>query len=145
VQSFKLKFEYKFFWCFWGSPRHFVKQFWHSLSFGSQKRRDLNKPISKYLYTTKVLSFYNVSRVGKNWWFFDHPLSSSSFLIIMCHKLSDSTILTFSFNKWILFFLLEGRYHIFECFKSNDSDSNRSQMKNIFLSEMCSLVSLIHQ
>jgi len=31
-----------------------------------QKGRDLNKPTSRKFYTTKTLSFYNVSRVRKN-------------------------------------------------------------------------------
>ncbi len=39
-----------------------------------RKWRDLNKRISEKLSTFNKLSFYNVSKVRKNFWFFDHPV-----------------------------------------------------------------------
>lgn len=42
---------------------------WHSLSIYPQERRHFNKLILRQLYIARLLLFYNVSRVGKIWWF----------------------------------------------------------------------------
>ena len=50
----------------WGPLQGSIEKKHNNLYLLSTKRKNLLKPISYLLYTVEVLSFYRISRVGKN-------------------------------------------------------------------------------
>ena len=69
AQSFRSKFENTIFSEPGSSYRDLMKKNITTFRFYPQKGKNLLKLISYLLYTVKVLSFYRISRVGKNRWF----------------------------------------------------------------------------